>query len=94
MIIVYKEVKDGKIELTKEEFEQYLEQARKDGYDEGYRKGYESHIIMTPINTPTYTPIVTNKDYGVPIPNYKPPYDFTCTGTNVVDTGSTKIHVE
>ena len=90
MIIVYKEIKDGKIELTKKEFEQYLEQARKDGYDEGYRKGYESHIIMPTIDT--HKEIY--KDYSVPIPNYKPPYDCTCTGTYVVDTGSTKIHVE
>lgn len=85
MIIVYQEVKDGKIELTREEFEKCLEQARKDGYAEGYRDAetFYSRTIVT-----------TNKDYSVPIPNYKPPYDFTCTGTNVVDTGSTKIHVE
>ena len=40
MIIIYKEPKNGKIELTTEELEEYLEKARQEGYAEGYSKGY------------------------------------------------------
>ena len=41
MIIIYKEPnKDDKIEFTKQELENLLEQARKEGHDTGYSKGY------------------------------------------------------
>ena len=46
MILIYKEIKNGKIELTKKEFEEYLEQARQEGYNDGYRKGCESYLII------------------------------------------------
>ncbi len=51
MIVVYKEIKNGKVELTQEELEELLEKARKEGYNEGYKDGqnafYESHRYQT-----------------------------------------------
>ena len=53
MIIVYKELKDNKITLTKEELQNLLKQAHDEGYQEGLR-----NTIYTPSITPTtpYTP--------------------------------------
>ena len=44
MIIIYKEIKNGKIELTKKELENLLEQAEQ----EGYARGCAAHYIYTP----------------------------------------------
>ena len=52
MIVVYKEMKDGKIQLTKEELEELLNKARQEGYTDGYRDGTR-FIINTPA---TYIP--------------------------------------
>lgn len=44
MIIIYKEVKNGKIELTKKELEDLLKQAEQ----EGYARGCANHYTYTP----------------------------------------------
>ncbi len=53
MIVIYKELKDNKITLTKEELEDLLKQAHDEGYQEGLSKA-----IYVPSTTPTtpYTP--------------------------------------
>lgn len=63
MLVVYKEPKNGKIELTTKELEEYLEKAKQEGYSEGYAKGY-SDGNQTPITYPPTSP--TNPSY----PNY------------------------
>ena len=57
MIIVCKEVIDGKVTLTTQELEKLLKQARDEGYTEGYNLGAAQKY--TPIITPTtpQTPI-------------------------------------
>ena len=56
MIVVYKELKNNKLELTKEEFEEYLEKARKEGYDEGYKEGLNSSKLIPNIQPITVPP--------------------------------------
>lgn len=82
MIIIYKESKDGKIEFTKEELENLLEQARKEGYDTGYSKGYGDGYIAGKgylnITTPTSpitpspwwtSPTITGTGGDIPLNN-------------------------
>ena len=52
MIVVYKEMKDGKIQLTKEELEELLNKARQEGYVDGHKDGTRL-MINTPV---TYAP--------------------------------------
>ena len=65
MIIVFKEVINGKVTLTTEELEKLLKQARDEGYTEGYNLGaaqkYTPIITPTTPQTPTtpYSPIWT-----------------------------------
>lgn len=78
MIIIYKQPnKDGKIEFTKEELENLLEQARKEGHDTGYSKGYNDGYsagksypsITTPISPTTPSPWWTSPTvFGTAIP--------------------------
>lgn len=57
MIVVYKEPnKDNKIEVTKEELESLLEQARQEGYNEGYQAGLKSYPVYPPYTWPTTSP--------------------------------------
>ena len=58
-VLIFKELKDGKVELTKEELEKLLE----DAYNEGYNAGkavnitypvYPTSPDVQPITTPTY----------------------------------------
>jgi len=59
MIIVYKEPKNGKIELTTKELEEYLEKARQEGYAEGYSNGCNSRPFTYPS---PYTPTTPTTD--------------------------------
>lgn len=66
MIVVYKEIKNGKVELTQEELEELLEKARKEGYNEGYKDGrntFYRYPTTTDPSIPTYpvNPIVWSK---------------------------------
>lgn len=65
MIIIYKEIKDDKIEFTKKELEELLGKVRKEGYDEGYSKGYSEGKCVQPITYPTSptTPVSPNYPY-------------------------------
>lgn len=70
MIIVYKEIKDNKIEFTKEELEALLEQAKQEGYNDGYKDGIRN---TTHITTPTkeYYPQYPQKWNEIMCSNFK-----------------------
>lgn len=55
MIVVYKEMKDGKIQLTKQELEELLNKARQEGYTDGHKDGTRL-MINTPIISTRTTP--------------------------------------
>lgn len=65
MIVVYKEIKNGKVELTQEELEELLERARKEGYNEGYKDGRNTFYRYPTTTDPSIpiinSPIVWNK---------------------------------
>ena len=65
MIVVYKEIKNGKVELTQEELEEWLEKARKEGYNEGYKDGQNTF----------YEPYSDKKYKDIGIDWHKNPYD-------------------
>lgn len=52
MIVVYKEIKDGEIKLTKQELEELLNKARQEGYTDGYKDGTRLIINTPSTNTP------------------------------------------
>lgn len=86
-IVIYLDRQDGKIELTRKEFEDYINKAYQQGYDCGYaegKKNYWSPYIYT--NGDSNTPITIN-----PTPHVSPfTYDtqITCEAHN--DIGETK----
>ena len=57
-VLIFKELKDGKVELTKEELEKLLEEA----YNEGYNAGkntvitYPSYPVVDPSPATPFTP--------------------------------------
>jgi len=78
MIIVYKEPKNGKVELTKAELEDLLEKA----YGEGYRAGFDNGrntVPTTPYCPPTASPSTT------PIEPWK--VTWTCSCDTNTETG-------
>lgn len=56
-ILIYVETnKDGKLEMTKEQFEQFMQDAFNQGYEAGMAKGVPSITNPTPNTPPTVTP--------------------------------------
>lgn len=88
-IVIYLDRRDGKIELTRKEFEDYINKAYQQGYDCGYaegKKNYWTPYITYSSNSNTPTPVTIN-----PSPNVSPfTYDtqITCEAHN--DIGETK----
>ena len=94
-IVIYLDRRDGKVELTRKEFEDYINRAYQQGYDCGYAEGKKNYwspwygngsITCTSNNTRTQPPITIN-----PTPNVSPfTYDtqITCEAHN--DIGETK----
>lgn len=79
MLVIYKESKNGKLEFTKEEFEGYLEKARKEGYNEGYRDAEKFYCNKSgDLPSPTYPSIP-----GIPISPM--PYITRTTETSSAD---------
>lgn len=60
MLIIFKELKDGKVEFTQEELQKILEEAKKEGYDAGYKDGLAENIHIPP--NPTYIRNISPKD--------------------------------
>lgn len=62
-ILIYVETnKDGKFEMTKEQFEQFMQESFNQGYEAGMAKGtivYPSITNPTPYTPPTVTPYPT-----------------------------------
>ena len=56
MVVLFEKNANGKIEFTKEELEQLLEQAKQEGIKEGQKYSY---IYTTP-SSPSITPITPN----------------------------------
>lgn len=52
MIIVYKQLKNGKVELTKKELEELLEKANCEGYNRGYQDGINYSVYWKPLTQP------------------------------------------
>lgn len=44
MIIIYKQLKNGKVELTKKELEELLKKADSEGYNRGYQDGIKYSV--------------------------------------------------
>jgi len=57
-IVIYRDLIDGKVQLTREEFEQLLENT----YNAGYEDGKNSNYIVYPYTEP-YPSIPTYKTY-------------------------------
>lgn len=64
-IVIYLDRRDGKFELTRKEFEDYINQAYQQGYDCGYaewKRAYWSPITINPtpsVSPFTYDPQIT-----------------------------------
>lgn len=78
-IVIYLDRRDGKIELTRKEFEDYINEAYQQGYDCGYAEGKKYYpwwgtggITCTPTNAPREI------TYGTSTPNPKPNITITC----------------
>ena len=87
-IVIYLDRRDGKIELTRKEFEDYINKAYQQGYDCGYAEGkkYYWTPYLTCTNSDSNAPITIN-----PTPHVSPfTYDpqITCEAHN--DIGETK----
>lgn len=87
-IIIYLDTQDGKIEITRKEFEKYISEAYQQGYDCGYAEGKKSYwspyiYSNTTSNNPpitiTTTPHVSPFTYNTQV---------TCDAHN--DIGETK----
>jgi len=88
MIIIYKEIKDGKIEFTKKELEELLGKVRKEGYDEGYSKGYSDAVH--PITYPTTPTTPVSPTYPTsPTTPISPTYPYITWGTS--ETSSSDV---
>lgn len=83
-IIIYQEVKDDKITLTKEEFEKYLEDAYQAGYSDGSNSFTAKGYTWTSTDSDLTKPEEIYKYYEkIPYwmsPYYQPP-EITCTTT-------------
>ena len=76
-IIIYQETKDGKIVLTKEEFEKYLEDAYQAGYSDGSSSLTYKSYTWTPDDVyEKYPTWKSTSDYKAP------EVTVTCTSTN------------
>lgn len=53
MIVVYKQLKNGKVELTKKELEELLEKANCEGYNRGYQDGINYSVYWKPSTQPS-----------------------------------------
>lgn len=53
MIVVYKQLKNGKVELTKKELEELLEKAECEGYNRGYQDGINYSVYWRKYIPPT-----------------------------------------
>lgn len=85
-IVIYLDRRDGKIELTRKEFEDYINKAYQQGYDCGYaewKKNYWSPYIYT--NSGSNTPITIN---STPVSPFTYDTQITCEAHN--DIGETK----
>ena len=88
-IVIYLDRRDGKIELTRKEFEDYINKAYQQGYDCGYaegKKNYWTPYMTCTGNNSSNTQITVN-----PAPYTNPfTYDtkITCEAHN--DIGETK----
>lgn len=77
-ILIYIETnEDGKLDMTKEQFEQFMQEAFNQGYEAGMAKGTVVYPSIT--NTPNTPPTVT------PYPSWYTPLTCQNGGTNTAD---------